>query len=125
VPDPQDVQRCDEEPLANLVDTVATTLGPVRTSDYNLVLAALKADAETHKRQLPAKRLSLLQMGLAQTDESAKPVIRKYTAEQGQAGAAMGLLRIGDGRKARVWSSTKPDTDLRDTEQVLCGKWRD
>jgi type I restriction enzyme M protein len=41
-------EQADEEPLANLVDRVATTLGPGPHLDYNLVLAAVDEDAESH-----------------------------------------------------------------------------
>jgi type I restriction enzyme M protein len=111
-------KQADEEPLANLVDRVATTLGPGPHLDYNLVLAAVEADAETHNVKMTAKRLKLLQTGIAEKHESAKPVIRKLR-KPGKAKPTplWGRYEIEtEGKPAVV--EYEPDTDLRDTEQV-------
>jgi type I restriction enzyme M protein len=124
----------DEEPLANLVDRVAKTLGPGPHLDYNHVLAAVEADAETHNVKLPAKRLKLLQTRIAEKHESAKPVIRKLH-KPGKAkpdvlhgryevsGTGVPPVEIQHGRDGRATGKPavveyEPDTDLRDTEQV-------
>ncbi|CAG1005002.1 partial putative type I restriction enzymeP M protein, partial [Anaerolineae bacterium] len=67
----------DEEPLANLVDRLATKLGEGPHADYNAFLEQVHADAEAHNVKLTAKRLKLLQANLAQRDEAAAPVIKK------------------------------------------------
>ncbi len=127
-------ERADEQPLANLVDRVATTLGPGPHLDYNLVLAAVEADAETHNVKLTAKRLKLVQTGVAEKHESAKPVIRKVHKPSKAKPAPLwgryevsgtGVPPVGvqygqDGRATGKPAVVEyePDTDLRDTEQV-------
>jgi type I restriction enzyme M protein len=111
-------EHADEEPLANLVDRVAKTLGPGPHLDFNVFLAAVEADAESHSVKLTAKRLKLLQAGIAEKHESAKPVIRK-------------LHKPGKAKPAPIWGryemdavgkpavvEYEPDAELRDTEQV-------
>ncbi len=104
----------DEELLANLVDRLATSLGPGPHTDYNTFLAQVEADAERHGVKLTAKRLKLLQTGLAQRDEAAMPVIRKIH-KTGKAGADP--LRGRYEVQRRVFEY-EPDPELRDTEQV-------
>lgn len=87
----------DEEPLANLADSVAGTLGPGPHMDFNAFVEAVEADAEKHNVKLPTKRVKLLQTCLAARDESAEPVIKK---------------------KGKDGIEYEPDPDLRDTEQV-------
>jgi type I restriction enzyme M protein len=107
----------DEEPLANLVDRLATSLGPGPHTDYNTFLAQVDADAERHSVKLTAKRLKLLQTGLAQRDEAAMPVIKK-THKKGTAPDPLrGLCAATIAGKPAV-VEYEPDSDLRDTEQV-------
>ena len=107
----------DEEPLANLVDRLATSLGPGPHTDYNTFLAQVDADAERHGVKLTAKRLKLLQTGLAQRDEAAMPVIKK-THKKGTAPDPLrGLCAAAIAGKPAV-VEYEPDSDLRDTEQV-------
>jgi len=87
----------DEEPLANLADRVAQTLGPGPHMDFNAFLEAVAADADTHNIKLPAKRGKMLQTHLATRDECAEPVIKK---------------------KGKDGIEYEPDPNLRDTEQV-------
>jgi type I restriction enzyme M protein len=87
----------DEEPLANLADRVAQTLGPGPHMDFNAFLEAVAADADTHNIKLPAKRVKMLQTHLATRDECAEPVIKK---------------------KGKDGIEYEPDPNLRDTEQV-------
>jgi type I restriction enzyme M protein len=107
----------DEEPLAHLVDRLAASLGPGPHTDYNAFLAQVEADAERHGVKLTAKRLKLLQTGLAQRDEAAMPVIKK-THKKGPAPDPLRGLRAAAiaGKPAVV--EYEPDSDLRDTEQV-------
>lgn len=108
----------DEEPLANLVDRVAATLGPGPHLGYNLVLTAVEADAEAHNVKLNAKRLKLLQTGIAEKHESAKSVIRKiHKPGKAKPAPLWGRYEIEtQGKPALV--EYESDTDLRDTEQV-------
>jgi type I restriction enzyme M protein len=127
-------EQADEEPLANLVDRVATTLGPGLHLDFNVFLAAVEADAESHSIKLTAKRLKLLRAGMAEKHESAKPVIRKLH-KPGKAkpaplhgryeisGTGVPPVEVKHGRDGRATGKPgiveyEPDTDLRDTEQV-------
>lgn len=87
----------DEEPLANLADRVAGTLGPGPHMDFNAFVEAVEADAEKHNVKLSAKRVKLLQTHLAARDDSAEPVIK---------------------RKGKDGVEYEPDPALRDTEQV-------
>ena len=104
----------DEEPLANLADRLAASLGPGPHTDYNAFLAQVEADAERHGVKLTAKRLKLLQTGLAQRDETAMSVIKKIH-KTGKAEAAPLRGRYEVQRRVVEY---EPDPDLRDTEQV-------
>jgi type I restriction enzyme M protein len=107
----------DEEPLADLADRLAASLGPGPHVDYNTFLAQVEADAERHGVKLTAKRLKLLQTGLAQRDETAMPVIKK-THKKGVAPDPLrGLCATTIAGKPAV-VEYEPDPDLRDTEQV-------
>ncbi|MCX6028186.1 MAG: class I SAM-dependent DNA methyltransferase [Chloroflexi bacterium] len=111
----------DEEPLANLADRLAASLGTGSHADYNTFLAQVETDAERHGVKLTAKRLKLLQTGLAQRDETARPVIKKTHKK----GTAPDLLRgryltpdPSPARRGEVVVEYEPDPELRDTEQV-------
>ena len=85
-----------EEPLANLIDRMAATLGIGPHTDYNTFSAHVEAEAGKQTIKLPTKRLKLLQTALAARDEAAAPV-RKRGSKTGE---------------------YEPDPELRDTEQV-------
>ncbi|HKZ68924.1 MAG TPA: class I SAM-dependent DNA methyltransferase, partial [Anaerolineales bacterium] len=72
--------EADEEPLANLINRLAAAPGPGPHTDYNAFLEYVQADADAarHNVKLTAKRLKLLQNTLAQRDEAATPVIKKF-----------------------------------------------
>ncbi|MGB3219346.1 MAG: N-6 DNA methylase, partial [Anaerolineae bacterium] len=109
--------EANEEPLANLADRLAASLGPGPHADYNTFLAHVEADAERHGVKLTGKRLKLLQSGLAQRDETAMPVIKK-THKKGVAPDPLrGLCAATIGGKPAV-VEYEPDPDLRDTEQI-------
>ncbi|MBK7203202.1 class I SAM-dependent DNA methyltransferase [Candidatus Amarolinea dominans] len=109
--------EANEEPLANLADRLAASLGPGPHADYNTFLAHVEADAERHGVKLTGKRLKLLQGGLAQRDETAMPVIKK-THKKGVAPDPLrGLCAATIGGKPAV-VEYEPDPDLRDTEQI-------
>ena len=107
-----------EEPLANVIDQVATVLGAGPHSDFNQFMEVVVADASAHGIKLTAKRKNLLQMALASRDEGAAPVIKK-THKPGavEPDPIRGLIEVAvDGQSTVV--EYEPDADLRDTEQV-------
>ena len=107
-----------EEPLANVIDRVATALGAGPHADFNRFMEVVAADASAHGVKLTAKRKNLFQLALASRDEAAAPVIKK-THKRGavEPDPIRGLIEAaGDGQSAVV--EYEPDTDLRDTEQV-------
>ena len=107
-----------EEPLANVIDRVATVLGAGPHPDFNRFMEVVVADASAHGVKLTAKRKKLLQMALASRDEAAAPVIKK-THKPGamEPDPIRGLIETTvDGQSTVV--EYEPDTDLRDTEQV-------
>ena len=107
-----------DEPLANVIDQVATALGAGPHPDFNRFMEVVAADASAHGVKLTAKRKNLLQLALASRDEAAAPVIKK-THKPGavEPDPIRGLIEAaGDGQSAVV--EYEPDTDLRDTEQV-------
>jgi len=109
-----------EEPLANLVDRLAATIGPGPHADYNAFLAQVEADADRHGVKLTARRLKLLQAGLAQRDEAAAPVIKKiHKPGKGGSPAAEKVDPLrGRYEVQRRVVEYEPDPDLRDTEQI-------
>jgi len=100
-----------DEPLAKLIDKAAAALGAGPHDDYSAFLDALEPLAEKAKVKLSAKRLKLLENGLARRDEEAAPVVKKV--HKGKADPLRGLFQS----KARVVEYV-PDSELRDTEQV-------
>ena len=106
-----------EEPLANVIDRVATVMGAGPHPDFNRFMEVVVADASTHGIKLTAKRKNLLQMALAYREEAAAPVIKKVHKSGVEVDPLRGLFSttIGD-RPAVV--EYEPDSDLRDTEQV-------
>ena len=107
-----------EEPLANVIDRVATVLGAGPHPDFNRFMEVVVADASAHGIKLTAKRKNLLQMALASREEAAAPVIKK-THKSGavESDPIRGLIEAAvDGQSAVV--EYEPDTDLRDTEHV-------
>jgi type I restriction enzyme M protein len=82
--------------------------------DYNTFLAHVEADAERHGVKLTAKRLKLLQTGVAQRDETAMPVIKKtHKSGKVEPNPLHGRYEV-----QRRIVEYEPDPDLRDTEQI-------
>ena len=107
-----------EDPLANLADRLAKTLGPGPHTDFNVFMEAVEKDADSHKVKLTAKRKKLLQSALAEKDEAAVPVFKKiHKPGKVEAEPLYGRYTIDMAGKARV-IEYEPDTQLRDTEQV-------
>ena len=114
------VACCDakEEPLANVIDRVATVMGAGPHPDFNRFMGVVVADASAHGVKLTAKQKNLLQMSLAFREEAAAPVIKK-THKTGTVEPApvRGLIEaVVDGQSTVV--EYEPDPVLRDTEQV-------
>ena len=108
----------DEKPLAKLAERLAKALGPGPHLDWGAFLAAAEADADSHGVKLTAKRLKLLQSGLADRDEKAEPIIKKvHKPGRAKADPLRGLCEQKiDGKAAVV--EYEPDSELRDTEQI-------
>ena len=108
-----------EEPLANVIDRVATVLGAGPHPDFNRFMEVVVADASAHGVKLTAKRKNLLQMAMASREEAAAPVIKK-THKPGavESDPIRGLIESAvDGQSTVV--EHEPDPALRDAEQVL------
>ena len=106
-----------EEPLANVIDRVATVLGAGPHPDFNRFMEVVVADASAHDVKFTAKRKNLLQMTLASREEAAAPVIKKTHKPGTEPNPLQGLFSATIGGKPAV-VEYEPDTDLRDTEQV-------
>ena len=107
-----------EEPIANVVDRVAETLGVGPHLDFNRFMAAVETDVSEHGVQLTAKRKKLLQTSLAVRSEEAEPVIKKiYKPGRMEPDPIRGLAESTVEGKCRV-VEYEPDTEHRDTEQV-------
>ena len=108
----------DEEPLANLIDRVATALGPGPHLDFNMFLREIEKSADKANVKLTAKRVNLLKSALGQRDEKAMPIIRKaYKPGKENADPLHGRFETNVDSKESV-VEYEPDSDLRDTEQV-------
>ena len=111
-------EEAREEPLANVVDRVAATLGVGPHLDFNRFMAAVETDISEHGVRLTAKRKKLLQTSLAARDEAAEPVIKKiHKPGKMEPDPIRGLVASTVKGKRRV-VEYESDTDLRDTEQV-------
>ena len=111
-------KEAQEEPMANVVYRVATTLGAGPHLDFNRFMAAVETDVSEHGVKLTAKRKKLLQTALATRNEAAEPVIRKIHKPGTTAPDQIrGLVETAVERKRRV-VEYEPDSELRDTEQV-------
>ena len=111
----RDVQ---EEPLAEVIDRVATVLGVGPHRDFNRFMEAVAMNASGGGVKLTGKRKNLLRTALASRDEAAEPVIKKtHRAGAVQPDPVRGLVEATvDGRRRVV--EYEPDGELRDTEQV-------
>jgi type I restriction enzyme M protein len=106
-----------EEPIANVADRVAATLGIGPHTDFNIFMDAVEADADTHGVKVTAKRRKLLQAVLATKAEHAREVVAKVHKKGTAADPLRGLFETTIGGNPAV-VEYEPDSDLRDTEQV-------
>jgi len=108
----------DEEPLANLIDKVATALGPGPHFNFNAFMGEVEKSADNANVKLTAKRVNLLKAALGQRDEEAIPIIKKaYKPGKENADPLHGRFETRVDSKESV-VEYEPDSDLRDTEQV-------
>lgn len=110
--------EANEEPLANIVDGLANSLGPGPHSDFNSFMEKVEKEADGTGVKLTAKRQRLLQSALAEKDEAAAPVIKRvHKAGKAEADPLHGRQAVTlDGKPSVV--EYEPDSELRDTEQV-------
>lgn len=112
---------CEEEeetPLSNLVERVAGQLGPGPHFNFNEFMNAVEADAEKHNNKLTSARKKLLTERLSKRDEKAVEVISEiHKPGKTKPNPLCGLFEVTlDGTPCVV--EYKPDTELRDTEQI-------
>lgn len=107
-----------EEPLADLVDRLAESLGSGPHTDFNTFMEVVKKEADRHGVKLTAKRKKLLQTELAEKDEPAPPVIKKiHKSGKIKADPLHGRYAVTL-RERSVVVEYEPDSELRDTEQA-------
>jgi type I restriction enzyme M protein len=107
-----------EEPLANVVDRVAKSLGVGPHLNFNTFMDAIESDAKEHSVKLTTKRKKLLQNELANRDEEAEPVLKKvHKAGKADVDPVRGFYASPVGDKKLV-VEYEPDSELRDTEQI-------
>ena len=107
-----------EEPLANVIDRVATVLGAGPHPDFNRFMEAVAADASAHGVKLTAKRKNLLQMALASREEAAAPVIKKVHKSGVEVDPLCGLFPTTIGRNPAVVLSRRPGRAGRCGDQI-------
>jgi type I restriction enzyme M protein len=110
--------EADEEPIANVVDRVATVVGLGPHNNFNEFFAAVDQDAEKHSVKITSKRKKLLLSVLAEKDENASEVIsRVHKSAKVEPNPLCGLYPATiEGKPAVV--EYEPDPDLRDSEQI-------
>src|SRR5690606_14276217 len=110
-----------EEPLADLVEDLAKSLGPGPHTNFNSFVDALETAAEKSDVRVTAKRQKLVATELGSKDANAEPVIKKVgrpkpDTDTGRAALYGAYHQAVHGKPAVV--EYEPDADLRDTEQV-------
>jgi type I restriction enzyme M protein len=118
--------EADEEPIANVVDRIAETLGPGPHTDFNAFYVTVERDADKYNVKITAKRKKLLQTVLAVRDEGAKEVIAKvHKAGKEEPDPLHGLYLFpspsapsGRGKGEGTIVEYEPDPEIRDTEQI-------
>jgi len=107
-----------EEPLADLIDTIASVIGQGPHMDFSEFIAAVETAADRASVKLTAKRQKLIMTALAERDETAAPIIKRvYRQGKAEADPLRGRFEATIGGRPCV-AEYQPDTELRDTEQV-------
>jgi type I restriction enzyme M protein len=110
--------EANEEPLADLADRLANTLGPGPHTDFNIFMDVVERDARSHGVKLTVKRQKLLQSALAEKDEAAAPVIKKvHKPGKVEANLMYGKFEAAVSLLPSI-VEYEPDSELRDTEQI-------
>ena len=110
-------REAKEEPVANVIDRVASALGAGPHLDFNGFMAAVETDISEHGVKLTTKRKKLLQISLAVRSEEAEPVIKKiHKPGRMEPDPIRGLAESTVEGKCRV-VEYESDSELRDTEQ--------
>ena len=109
--------EADEEPLGNVVESLAPRLGDGPHLDFNDFLETVKAEVPRHGIKLTARRKRLLRDGLADRYEEAEPVVKKVHRQGTATDPIRGLYEVGEGSEHRV-VEFEHDSELRDTEQI-------
>ena len=107
-----------EVALGEAVHDVGDRLGAGPHRDFNRFLEEVKAELPRHGVKMTAKRKKLLQTTLAKREETAEPVVKKVHRRGAVADPIQGLFGVGEGARGHV-VEYEPDTELRDTEQIL------
>lgn len=111
-------KQSGEEGLADLIDHVASAIGPGPHMNFNDFATTLERNAESMVVNLTAKRMKLIQSELAVRDEGSAPVIKK-AHKPGKAEADPDHGRFGVNLAGKSWVvEYEPDSELRDSEQV-------
>jgi type I restriction enzyme M protein len=105
-----------EEPMANVIDVLAKSVGVGPHTNFNTLKARLEVLAADKGVKLSAKRMKLMESTLAEHDDSAEPVIKRVH-KKGDANPLHGLYQVKIGG-AVVIVEYEPDSELRDSEQV-------
>ena len=111
--------EAEEEPLADVVDGVAETIGNGPHLDFNCFMDVVATEASEQGVKLIAKRKKLLQTSLAFRNEAAEPVIKRvHKLGNREPDPIRGLVEATVNDQCVV-VEYEPDSELRDTEQVL------
>lgn len=111
-------KEAKEDKLVDVIEHLIKKNGKGPFLDYNEFLIMLDAAAADKSVKLSAKHLKLIQVELAEVDETASPVIKKILKDKNtKASPLYGLFEAEiDGKKCIV--EYEPDSSLRDNEQV-------
>jgi type I restriction enzyme M protein len=111
-------KQVGEDPLADLIDHLASVIGPGPHLNFNDFATALERHAKTMAVNLPARLMKLIQGELAVRDEGSAPVIKKaHKPGKAEADPIHGRFEANLAGKSCV-VEYEPDSELRDSEQV-------
>ena len=108
----------NEEPLAEVIDRVASDLGDGTHGDFSKFLEVVAKYAPECGVKLTAGRKKLLQTALASRDETAAPVVKRiHRSGNVEPDPIRGRIETTIEGRSRI-VEYEPDSELRDTEQV-------
>ncbi len=108
----------DDATFAEFMEHLATIIGPGPHMDFNRFMGSVTDEARRKELKITSKRQKLIQIELAEKNETAQPVIKKkYKTGAVGADPIHGRFMIDiDGKPVAV--EFESDSELRDTEQV-------